>query len=102
MPKCPYCKAELELNLTLNPVPIDDAFRDAAMGAIEQFLEYRASAAPFGGGMIKKMAKLGLKWVRKYFDQVGALPIIYQSCKNCDAVINTDIFINVGTSMGES
>ena len=98
MPKCPYCKAELELNLTMKQAPIDDVFRDAAMDAMEQFLEYRAAAAPFGGGMMKKMGKFGLKWVRKYFDKVGMLPIVLQSCKNCDVVINTNTFISVGSS----
>ncbi len=100
MPKCPYCKEELELSVMMKQAPVDDAFRDSAMEAMEQYLEYRASAAPFGGGMMKKMGKFGLKWVRKYLDQVGMLPISLHVCKNCDTVINTSTFISLGASSG--
>jgi hypothetical protein len=95
MPKCPYCNIELELNLTLKPVQISDEFKDQAMTAIEGFIDIQAEAAPFGGKMMKSMSKYTLKWQRRYFDKVGALPIMLQTCKNCDAVIGTNTFINI-------
>lgn len=82
----------------MKPAAIDEDFRTAAMNAMEEFLEYRAAVAPFGGGMMKKMGKFGLKWVKKYLDQIAALPIVLQTCANCDAVINTGTFIDVGSS----
>lgn len=95
MPKCPYCNAELELSLSIKPVPISDEFKDQAMTAIEGFIDIQADVAPFGGKMMKSMSKYALKWQKKYFDAVGALPIMFQTCKNCDAVIGTSNFINL-------
>jgi hypothetical protein len=103
LPKCPYCKEELELKLELKPTPITDKFKDDLMNSYMSFVEIQADVIPFGGGMMKKMAKYSLKFVDKYFDKIGAIPLTFHSCSNCDSVITTEtIFDLMGSSSGSS
>jgi hypothetical protein len=98
MPKCPYCKAELELKLEINPTPINDTFKDDLMKTYENFIEIQAEVVPFGGKMIKSMAKYGLKFVERYLDRIGALPLIIHSCSNCDSVIASESLVDLMSS----
>ncbi len=98
MPKCPYCKAELELKLEINPTPINDNFKDDLMKTYENFIEIQAEVVPFGGKMIKSMAKYGLKFVERYLDRIGALPLIIHSCSNCDSVITSESLVDLMSS----
>ena len=100
MPKCPYCKEELEIKITMKPVKIDQEFKDAILTATEELIDIQADVMPFGGGMARNMAKYSLKWIEKYLNAIGGLPVMLQSCKNCDAVINSNLFTNLGTSLG--
>ena len=105
MPKCPYCKEELELKLEIKPAPIDDKFRDDIMQTYENFIDLQAEVVPFGGKMIKRMAKFTLKFVDQYLDKIGALPIMLQSCSKCDSVISSESLVNLmstGTSGSSS
>ena len=102
MPKCPYCKAELKLNLSIEPSEIGEEFKKEILAAMKDYIDVRAEMAPFGGGLMKSMSKMSLKWVNKYFDKVGALPMLYQTCANCDTVINTEIIANVSAAFGSS
>ena len=105
MPKCPYCKEELELKLEIKPAPIDDKFRDDIMQTYENFIDLQAEVVPFGGKMIKRMAKFTLKFVDQYLDKIGALPITLQSCSKCDSVISSESLVNLmstGTSGSSS
>jgi len=98
MPKCPYCKAELELNLEINPTPINDKFKDDLMKTYESFVEIQAEVVPFGGKMIKRMAKYALKFVDRYLDKIGALPLVIHSCSNCDSVIASESLVDLMSS----
>ena len=105
MPKCPYCKEELELKLEISPTPIDDKFRDELMQAYENFIDIQAEVVPIGGKMIKRMAKFTLKFVDRYLDQIGAVPIVLHSCTKCDSVITSESLVNLmssGSSRGSS
>ena len=60
MPKCPYCNAEFEAKLEIAPGPINEKFKDDYIKAYESFIELQADVMPFGGIMMKKMAKYSL------------------------------------------
>ena len=98
MPKCPYCKQELELKLEIFPTPINDKFKSDILETYENFVEIQAEVVPFGGKMIKRMAKISLKFVGRYLDKVGALPLILHSCTNCDSVISSESMVDLMSS----
>jgi hypothetical protein len=98
MPKCPYCKEELELRLEITPGPIDDKFKNDLMQAYENFIDIQAEVAPIGGNAIKRMAKFALKFVDRYLDQIGAIPIVLHSCSKCDSVITSESLVNLMSS----
>ena len=95
MPKCPYCKEELEIKLEIIPGPIDDKFRDDLLNSYESFIEIQAEVAPFGGNLMKRMAKFTLKFVDRYLDRIGAMPLMLHSCSKCDSVITTESSIDL-------
>ena len=98
MPKCPYCKEEIDLKVELIPAPIDDKFRDDLMNTYESFIEIQAEVVPFGGKMIKSMAKYTLKFVDKYLDKIGAIPLVVHSCTKCDSVISSESLVDLMSS----
>ncbi|MFX1233181.1 MAG: hypothetical protein ACFFBY_01375 [Promethearchaeota archaeon] len=98
MPKCPYCKDELELKVEINSAPINDKFRDDILKVYEAFIEIQAEIIPFGGKMLKSMAKYGLKFVDKYLDRIGAMPLIWHSCSKCDSVISSESLVDLMSS----
>lgn len=97
MPKCPYCEAELEIKLSIKPVPIEEKFKKQTMTAAEGYFDVMMDAAPFGKMMLKTMGKRIIKWQKKFIDGIAAYPIIVQSCKNCDAVIGTAPLFDIGS-----
>ena len=101
MPKCPYCKEELELKLEIHPTPINDQFKNDLLTSYESFIEIQAEVVPFGGKMLKKMAKYSLKFVDRYLDRVGAIPIIIHSCSKCDSVITSESLIDLMSSQSK-
>ncbi len=98
MPKCPYCKEELELRLEISPTPIDDKFKDDIMKTYENFIDIQAEVVPIGGKMIKRIAKYTLKFVDRYLDKIGALPVVLHSCSKCDSVITSESLVNLMSS----
>jgi hypothetical protein len=100
LPKCPYCKENLELKLDITPTPINDKFKSDLLKTYENFIEIQAEVAPFGGKMIKRMAKYSLKFVDRYFDLVGAIPLVLQSCSKCDSVISSESLVDLMSSPG--
>jgi hypothetical protein len=98
LPKCPYCKEELELKLKIDPTPIDDKFKNDLLKTYENFIEIQAEVVPFGGKMIKQMAKYSLQFVGRYLEKVGAIPLILHSCSKCDAVISSQSVIDLMSS----
>jgi hypothetical protein len=98
MPKCPYCKEELKIKLEIDPAPIDDKFRSDILQTYENFIEIQAEVVPFGGKMMKRMASIGLKFMDKYLDKVGAIPLLLHSCSNCDSVISTQSVVDLMSS----
>ncbi len=98
MPKCPYCKEELEIKLEIFPSPIDDKFRSDIIKTYEDFVDIQAEVVPFGGKMIKRMAKFTLKFVSRYLDKIGAMPLVYHSCVKCDSVITTESMVDLMSS----
>jgi len=98
LPKCAYCKNELELKLEINPTPINDKFKSDLLKTYESFIEIQAEVVPFGGKMLKKMAKYSLKFVDRYLDRVGAIPLIFHSCSKCDSVITSESLIDLMSS----
>jgi hypothetical protein len=95
LPKCPYCNELLKLKLEIRPTPIDDNFKDELMRSYQGFIDIQAEVVPFGGKMLKEMARFSLKFVNRYLDKVGAIPIIYQSCANCDSVICSEVLFDL-------
>ena len=53
---------------------------------------------PFGGKLVKSVAGMSLNFAEKYLDNIGALPFVFQSCRNCDTVINTELFTNISSA----
>lgn len=102
MPKCPYCKEELELKLEISPTPISEKFKDDVMQAYENFIDIQAEVVPFGGKMLKKMAQYSLKFVDRYLDKIRALPLVMYSCSKCDSVINAESLFDLLSSQGSS
>jgi hypothetical protein len=102
LPKCPYCKEELELKLEINPTPINDKFKSDLLKAYESFIEIQAEVVPFGGKMLKRMASYSLKFVNRYFDRIGAIPLILHSCSKCDSVITSETLIDLMSSRSSS
>ena len=100
MPKCPYCKEELELKIEINPTPINDKFKSDLLKTYENFIDIQAEVVPFGGKMLKRMAKYSLKFVDRYFDRIGAIPLILHSCSKCDSVITSESFLDLMSSSG--
>ena len=100
MPKCPYCKEELALKLEISPTPINDKFKSDVLKTYENFVEIQAEVVPFGGKMLKRMAKFSLKFVDRYLDLVGAIPIVLQSCSKCDSVITSESLVDLMSSQG--
>jgi len=98
LPKCPYCKEELELKLEIKPTPINDKFKDDLLKTYESFIEIQAEVVPFGGKMIKRMAKWSLKFVDRYLDLIGALPVVFHSCSKCDSVITSETLVDLMSS----
>ena len=98
MPKCPYCKEELEIKLEIIPAPIDDKFRDDILNSYESFIEIQAEVVPFGEKMIKRMAKFTLKFVDRYLDRIGAIPLVMHSCSKCDSVITSESLMDLMSS----
>lgn len=101
-PKCPYCKEELELKLEIKPTPIDDKFKDDLMRTYQNFIDIQAEVVPFGGKMLKKMAKFSLKFVDQYLDRIGAVPIVLHSCLRCDSVISSESLVDLMSSGSSS
>ncbi|UCC19146.1 MAG: hypothetical protein JSV62_13755 [Promethearchaeota archaeon] len=102
MPKCPYCKEELELKLEIKPTPINDKFKSDLLESYESFIDIQAEVVPFGGKMLKRMAKYSLKFVDRYLDRVGAIPLVFHSCSNCDSVITSETLFDLMSSRGSS
>ena len=102
MPKCPYCKEDLEIKLEINPGPIDDKFKDELLKTYENFIEIQAEVVPFGGKMMKRMAQYSLKFVKRYLDKIGAVPLIFHSCSKCDSVISSQTIVDLMSSGGSS
>jgi hypothetical protein len=100
MPKCPYCKEDLKLNLEIVPNSIDDKFKDDLLKTYENFIDIQAEVVPFGGKMIKRMAKYSLKFVDRYLELIGALPLVFHSCSKCDSVITTTALFDLMSSQG--
>ena len=98
MPKCPYCKEELDLKLEVNPTPINDKFKSDLLKAYESFIEIQAQVIPFGGKMLKRLAKYSLTFVDRYLNQIGAIPLIVHSCSKCDSVISSESLIDLMSS----
>ena len=98
MPKCPYCKEELEVKIELKPTTINDKFKSDLLNTYESFIEIQAEVVPFGGKMLKKMAKYSLKFVDRYLDRIGAIPLILHSCSKCDFVITSESLIDLMSS----
>ena len=98
MPKCPYCKEELELKIEINPTPINDKFKSDLLKTYENFIEIQAEVVPFGGKMLKRMAKYSFKFVDRYLNRVGAIPLIFHSCSKCDSVISSESLIDLMSS----
>jgi hypothetical protein len=98
MPKCPYCKEELEIKLDIDPTPIDGKFKNDLMATYENFIEIQAEVVPFGGKMLKRMAKFSLKFVEQYLDRIGAIPLIIHSCSKCDSVISAQPLLDLMSS----
>ena len=98
MPKCPYCKEELELKLEISPTPINEKFKSDLLKTYENFIEIQAEVVPFGGKMLKRMAKYSLKFVNRYLDLIGAIPLILHSCSKCDSVITSESLIDLMSS----
>jgi len=100
LPKCPYCKEELEIKLEIFPATINEKFRSDFLKTYEDFIDIQAEVVPFGGKMLKKMAKFSLKFISRYLDQIGAIPLIAHSCAKCDSVITTESMIDLMSSRG--
>ena len=98
--KCPYCKEELDLKLEIFPAPINEKFRSDFLVTYENFIDIQAEVVPFGGKMMKRMAKIGIKFISRYLDQIGAIPVIVHSCAKCDSVITTESMIDLMSSRG--
>ncbi|MFX0074828.1 MAG: hypothetical protein ACFE96_05265 [Candidatus Hermodarchaeota archaeon] len=98
MPKCPYCHEPLEPKVELIPAPIDEKFKDDLMKTYESFIDIQAEVVPFGGKMIKSMAKYSLKFVDRYLDLIGAIPLVVHSCNKCDSVISSESLVDLMTS----
>ena len=98
MPKCPYCNEEISLKLEIKPTPISDKFKDDIMKSYESFIEIQAEVVPFGGSMLKSMAKFSLKFVDRYLDKIGAIPVVFHSCSNCDSVITSESLFDLMSS----
>ncbi|MFX1402563.1 MAG: hypothetical protein ACFE8V_15105, partial [Promethearchaeota archaeon] len=90
-----YCKEELELKLEIKPTPINEQFKSDLLKTYESFIEIQAEVVPFGGKMLKSMAKYGLKFVDRYLDRIGAMPLIFHSCSKCDSVITSESSIDL-------
>lgn len=56
------------------------------------FIEIQVEVMPFGGGLAKRFGKIALKFAGKYFDKIGAFPIIVLFCNKCSNTITADIF----------
>lgn len=95
MPKCPYCKAELELKLDIVPVEIDDEFRRLVIETDEDFIQLAKKMLGSLGGLATWGTGYHLKWKSKILNSLGALPMLYQTCKKCDTVINTEILVGL-------
>jgi len=102
LPKCPYCKEELELKLEIKPTPVNDKFKSDILTAYENFIDIQAEVVPFGGKMLKKMAKYSLKFVDRYLDLIKAIPFILNSCSKCDSVITAEPLIDLMSSQRSS
>ncbi|MFX1480818.1 MAG: hypothetical protein ACFFCI_22245 [Promethearchaeota archaeon] len=98
MSKCPYCKEELVLELEIKPAPINDKFKNDLLQAYENFIEIQAEVVPFGGKMLKRMAQYSLKFVNRYLELIGAIPLIIHSCSRCDSVITSESLIDLMSS----
>ncbi|MHA1507633.1 MAG: hypothetical protein ACTSO6_02895 [Promethearchaeota archaeon] len=102
MPKCPYCNEELEITLEIKPGPIDDKFKSDLLKTYENFIEIQAEVVPFGGKMMKRMAQYSLKFVDRYLDKIGAIPLILHSCSKCDSVISSQSVVDLMSSGSSS
>lgn len=100
MSKCPHCKEEIEFKVEIKPAPINDKFKSDLMQTYESFIDIQAEVVPFGGKMIKRMAKYSLKFVDRYLDLIGAIPLIVHSCSKCDSVITAEPLVDLMTSTG--
>ncbi|GAH64340.1 unnamed protein product, partial [marine sediment metagenome] len=45
-----------------------------------------------------RMAKYTLKFVDRYFDRIGAIPLVVHSCSNCDSVIASESLVDLMSS----
>ena len=102
MSKCPYCKEELEMKLEIKPTPITEKFKDDIVKSYMSFIDIQAEVMPFGGSMMKKMAKYSLKFVDQYLDKIGAIPLVVHSCSKCDSVITSQVLFDLMSAKGGS
>jgi len=90
------------MKLEITPGPIDDKFKSDLLKTYENFIEIQAEVVPFGGKMIKRMASFSLKFIKRYLDKIGALPLILHSCSKCDSVISSQSIVDLMSSGGSS
>ena len=86
------------MKLEITPGPIDDKFKSDLIKTYENFIEIQAEVVPFGGKMIKRMAQYSLKFVDRYLDKIGAIPLVLQSCSKCDSVISSQSVVDLMSS----
>ncbi|MFX1444428.1 MAG: hypothetical protein ACFFHV_13530 [Promethearchaeota archaeon] len=91
MSLCPYCETELDLKLSLLNVEIDKDFKNGVIQAYERFYEALATSKPLGGMLSKITGEIGYHILKKYYEKIGALPIVNLSCKNCNKTINIEL-----------
>ncbi len=92
----------LEIKVEISPTPIDDKFKNDLLQTYESFIDIQAEVVPFGGKMIKRMAQYSLKFVDRYLDLIGAIPLIVHSCTKCDSVITAEPLMDLMSSQGSS
>ena len=114
MPKCPYCKDELELKLKIKPVTIDEEFRNSLIDTNtdimdlqfeiqKELIDYQPGLGIFKGlskrmynsKFVQKYIDLAIKRIEVLFDRWAAVPFMYQICKKCDTVINTEMMMDL-------
>ncbi|MBD3350700.1 MAG: hypothetical protein GF364_04350 [Candidatus Lokiarchaeota archaeon] len=81
----------MEFESFIEQISIDDTIKQTAMDLIEEVVAHVLQSTPKAvRGSVKKDYDVELGQLKKWLNEIDAIPVFIQSCKNCAAPVSVD------------